>query len=163
MGYYVTTHNRRLTDDPEIVAAKKLKEKADYLWKTVIAGLLTSVFAMMVWFVQREIANRDKREESYQALVKLVEGHDREITLIKAKQISYETMTNARFLSADAKYVNIMVLKNIEQQFSIFGAKGAVVPVKVLQKPITEELKRIESLKQKIGEIGTGPTFEGDQ
>jgi len=56
-----------------------------------------------------------------------------------------------------------MVLKNIEQQFSIFGAKGGVIPIKVLQKPITEELRRIELIKQKIGDIGTGPTFEGEQ
>jgi hypothetical protein len=148
----VTTHNRRLTDDPDIVAAKKIKEKADYLWKTIIAGLLTSVFAMMVWFVQREIANRDKREESYQALVKLVEGHDRQITII-----------NAKLIALDARYTSVMVLKNIEQQLTIFGSKGGSIPLKALQKPISEELQRIESVKQKIGEIGMGPTFEYDK
>lgn len=148
----MTTPNRRLTDDPEIIAAKKIKEKVDYIWKTLIAGLLTSVFAMMVWFVQREIANRDKREESYQALVKLVEGHDRQITII-----------NAKLIALDARYTSVMVLKNIEQQLTIFGSKGGAIPLKALQKPISEELKRIEDVKQRIGDVGMGPTFEGGE
>lgn len=148
----MTTHKRRLEDDPDVLANKKLREKFDYAWKTVIAGLLTSVFAMMVWFIEREIQNRDKREESYQALVKLVEGHDRQITII-----------NAKLIALDARYTSVMVLKNIEQQLTIFGAKGGTIPLKALQKPITEELKRIETLKQKIGEVGMGPDFEVEQ
>jgi hypothetical protein len=144
------SNNRRSDDDPEILAAKKIKEKADYLWKTIIAGLLTSVFAMMVWFVQREIANRDKREESYQQLVKLVEGHDRQITLI-----------NAKLIALDARYTSVMVLKNIEQQLTIFGAKGATIPLRALQKPITEELNRIEAIKHRMGEAGASNNFEG--